>query len=166
MFVRLCLSYSEVRIYLFIVSYLFFWMGRLSCAVSLHSHTHTHTHIRLPPDTHKIWPLSLQRVLYSIIISNEMQQWAVNILFHCNITLHISGVLYTHHQEYKKLWSQPLVKDIYPGELGGVKVKKVKKYPLIGQLPHSNVAKLELDCSLLHLVGCYNIDLWCTEPWI
>jgi hypothetical protein len=41
-----------------------------------------------------------------------MQQLAVFILFHCKITLHISGALCTHHQEYIKLLLQPLVQVI------------------------------------------------------
>jgi hypothetical protein len=41
--------------------------------------------------------------------SNEMQQVAVPILFHCKITLHVSGALCTHRQEYIKLQMQPLV---------------------------------------------------------
>ena len=36
-------------------------------------------------------------------MSNEIQQHAVYILFYCNITLHVSGVVRTHHQEYIKL---------------------------------------------------------------
>jgi len=32
-----------------------------------------------------------------------MQQYAVYILFYCNITLHVSGAVRTHHQEYIKL---------------------------------------------------------------
>jgi hypothetical protein len=39
---------------------------------------------------------------YSILIrSNKMQQYAV--IFYCKITLHVSGVHRTHHQEYIKL---------------------------------------------------------------
>ena len=36
-------------------------------------------------------------------MSNEMQQYALYILFYCKITLHVSGDFYTHHQEYMKL---------------------------------------------------------------
>jgi len=32
-----------------------------------------------------------------------MQQYAVSILFYCNITLHVSGAVRTLHQEYIKL---------------------------------------------------------------
>jgi len=33
-----------------------------------------------------------------------MQLFAVNIiLFYCRITLHVSGIFHTHHQEYIKL---------------------------------------------------------------
>ena len=32
-----------------------------------------------------------------------MQQYAVYILFYCNITLHVSGAVHTHHQECIKL---------------------------------------------------------------
>ena len=32
-----------------------------------------------------------------------MQQYAVYILFSCKITLHVSGFVHTHHQEYIKL---------------------------------------------------------------
>ena len=42
-----------------------------------------------------------------------MQQYAVYILFYCNITLHVSGNVHTHHQEYIKLQLQPLVQVIY-----------------------------------------------------
>jgi len=34
-------------------------------------------------------------------MSNEIQQYAVYILFHCSITLHVSGADRTHHQEYR-----------------------------------------------------------------
>ena len=34
-----------------------------------------------------------------------MQQYAVNILFYCKTTLHVSGAIHTHHQEYIKLWT-------------------------------------------------------------
>jgi hypothetical protein len=33
-------------------------------------------------------------------------------LFHCKITLHVSGAFYTHHQEYRKLSRRPLVQVI------------------------------------------------------
>jgi len=36
-------------------------------------------------------------------VSNEMQQYAVYILFYCKITLDVSGAFHTHHQEYIKL---------------------------------------------------------------
>jgi len=39
-----------------------------------------------------------------------MQQYAVYILFYCNIVLHVSGAVNTHHQEYIQL--QPLVQII------------------------------------------------------
>jgi Fe2+ transport system protein B len=42
-------------------------------------------------------------IIIYIVMCNEMQQWTVNILFYCSITLHVSGVLYTHRQEYKNL---------------------------------------------------------------
>ena len=32
-----------------------------------------------------------------------MQQYAVFILFYCKITLHVSGAVHNHHQEYIKL---------------------------------------------------------------
>jgi len=32
-----------------------------------------------------------------------MKQYAVYSLFSCNITLHVSGAVHTHHQEYIKL---------------------------------------------------------------
>ena len=48
-----------------------------------------------------------------------MQQYAVYILYYCNITLYVSGAVRTHHQEYIKLWLHPQV--------------------LFVQLPHSNV---------------------------
>jgi len=32
-----------------------------------------------------------------------MQKYAVYILFYCKITLHVSGVVHAHHQEYVKL---------------------------------------------------------------
>jgi hypothetical protein len=48
-------------------------------------------------------------------VSNEMQQLAVSILFHCMISLHVSGALCTHHQEYLKLDMQPLVQVIWCG---------------------------------------------------
>jgi hypothetical protein len=38
-----------------------------------------------------------------------MQQLAVYILFRCRISLHVSGAVCTHHQEYLKLHVQPLV---------------------------------------------------------
>jgi len=39
-------------------------------------------------------------------MSNEMQQHAVYILFYCKITLHVSGAVHTHHQEYIQYISQ------------------------------------------------------------
>ena len=41
-----------------------------------------------------------------------MQQYPVYILFFFKITLHVSGVIHTHHQEYVKLLLQPLVQVI------------------------------------------------------
>ena len=32
-----------------------------------------------------------------------MQQYAAYIVFYCKITLHVSGVIHTHQQEYIKL---------------------------------------------------------------
>jgi hypothetical protein len=52
----------------------------------------------------------MQQLAVSILwVSNKMQQLAVSILFHRKITLHVSGALCTHHQEYIKLQMQPLV---------------------------------------------------------
>ena len=51
-------------------------------------------------------------------MSNEMQQYAVYTLFYCKITLHVSGAVRTHHQEYIKLQLQPPVQVIYLGEFG------------------------------------------------
>jgi hypothetical protein len=55
--------------------------------------------------------------LYHFILweSNEMQQLAVCILFHCKITLHVSGAVCTHHHEYIKLQMQPLVQVMWCG---------------------------------------------------
>jgi hypothetical protein len=36
-------------------------------------------------------------------VSNEMQQLAVSLLFHCKITPHVSGAFCTYHQEYIKM---------------------------------------------------------------
>ena len=36
-------------------------------------------------------------------MSNEMQQYADYILFYYIVTLHVSGAVHTHHQEYIKL---------------------------------------------------------------
>ena len=47
-----------------------------------------------------------------------------SILFYCRITLHVSGVIHTHSQEYIKLYLQPPLQVI-----------------LSFQLPSSNVAK-------------------------
>jgi hypothetical protein len=47
--------------------------------------------------------------LFILWVSNELQQLAVSILFHCKITLHVLGAVCTHHQEYIKLQMQPLV---------------------------------------------------------
>jgi hypothetical protein len=47
-------------------------------------------------------------ILYKSV-SNKMHQLAVYILFHCRISLHVSGALCAHHQEYIKLHVQPLV---------------------------------------------------------
>jgi hypothetical protein len=44
-----------------------------------------------------------------------MQQLAVDILFHCRISLHVSGALCTYHQEYLKLHVQALVQVIECG---------------------------------------------------
>ena len=33
-----------------------------------------------------------------------------SVLFHCRVTLHVSGAFHTHHQEYIKLYLQPLVR--------------------------------------------------------
>ena len=38
---------------------------------------------------------------------------AQSILFHCRVTLHVSGAFHTHHQEYIKLYLQPAVQVIY-----------------------------------------------------
>ena len=35
-----------------------------------------------------------------------------SLLFHCRVTLHVSGVFHTHHQEYIKLYLQPPVQVI------------------------------------------------------
>jgi hypothetical protein len=48
-----------------------------------------------------------------------MQQLAVYISFHCTISLHVSGALCTHHQEYLKLHVQPLVQVIECGRYLG-----------------------------------------------
>ena len=42
-----------------------------------------------------------------------MQQHAANILFYCNITLHVSGAVHTNHQDYIKLQLQPPIQVIY-----------------------------------------------------
>ena len=60
-----------------------------------------------------------------------------SILFHCRVTLHVSGAFHTHHQEYIKLYIQPLVQVI-----------------LLLQLPSSNLAKLE--------EGSCNDNMTCT----
>jgi hypothetical protein len=51
--------------------------------------------------------------------SNEMQQQAVFISFHCNIPLHVSDAFCTHHQEYIKLQLQPPVQVMYLGDVIG-----------------------------------------------
>ena len=57
-----------------------------------------------------------------------MQLFAVNfILFYCRITLHFSGFVHAHHQEYIKLLTTASV-------TGHISL----------QLPSSNVAKLRL----------------------
>ena len=43
-------------------------------------------------------------------MSNEVQQ--KKYIFYCNITLHISGAIHTHHEEYVTLYLQPLVQVI------------------------------------------------------
>ena len=50
-----------------------------------------------------------------------------SVLFHCRVTLHVSGAFHTHHQEYIKLYLQPPVQVM-----------------LSLQLPSSKVAKFEL----------------------
>jgi len=35
-----------------------------------------------------------------------------SILFHCRVTLHVTGAFHTHHQEYIKLYLQPPVQVI------------------------------------------------------
>jgi hypothetical protein len=50
------------------------------------------------------------------------------VFIYCKITLHVSGVLRTHHQEYIKLQLQPPVQVI-----------------VSGQQPASNVTKLGLN---------------------
>ena len=42
-----------------------------------------------------------------------MQQYAVCILFYCNIALHVSGAVHAYRQEYIKLKLQPLVQVIW-----------------------------------------------------
>jgi hypothetical protein len=50
-------------------------------------------------------------------MSNEMQQQAVFILLYCNIPLHVSDAFCIHHQEYLKLYLQPLVQVMYLGDI-------------------------------------------------
>jgi hypothetical protein len=52
------------------------------------------------------------------------------------------GFSYNHHQEYKKLQSQTLVRSYILVSWEEWKVKTVKKYSLDRQLVHSNVARL------------------------
>ena len=54
-----------------------------------------------------------------------------SILFHCRVTLHVSGAFHSHHQEYIKLYLQPPVHVI-----------------LSLQLPSSKLAKFELNSIL------------------
>jgi len=63
-----------------------------------------------------------------------------SILFHCRVTLHVSGAFHTHHQGYIKLFLQPVVQVI-----------------LWLQLPSSNVAKL----AMLEAGSC-NHNMTCT----
>jgi hypothetical protein len=65
-----------------------------------------------------------------------MQQLAVSILFHCKISLNVSGALCTHHQEYLKLHMQPLVQVPY-----------TPRY-----LPTSDYLITELTCHIIWLV--------------
>ena len=62
-----------------------------------------------------------------------------SILFYCKISLHVSGVFHTHHQEYRKLQVQNPVQDIWTV-----------------QLPSSNVAKATLE------EGSCTVHLSCT----
>jgi hypothetical protein len=40
----------------------------------------------------------------------------MQIFIYCYITVHVSGVHRAHHQEYKKLYLQPLVQIVLSGE--------------------------------------------------
>ena len=48
----------------------------------------------------------------------------MQIFIYCYITLHDSGVHRVHHQEYTKLYLQPLVQIILSGEQASLNVAK------------------------------------------
>jgi len=68
-------------------------------------------------------------------MSNEMQQYAVCILFYCNITLHVSGAVHAHHQEYIKLKLQSLVKIIYRNRYNPLKSTRWSRSYLTSSRP-------------------------------
>ena len=73
--------------------------------------------------TFYLMTIAVNKIIYQQL-PNEMQNRAVYLLFR-RFTLHVSGVNYTHYQEYTKLWLQPPVLVIF-----------------CVQLPPSNMAKL------------------------
>ena len=62
--------------------------------------------------------------------------YSQSILFHCRVTLHVSGAFYTLHQEYIKVYLQPPVQVI-----------------LSLQLPSSNMAKFEFKLGHVGISG-------------
>ena len=86
-----------------------------------------------------------------------------SILYHCRVTLHVSGAFHTHHQEYIKLYLQPV--HLYTCT-GGCRYSLMYFWLWVWKAPEICRVTLhwnKIDCEQLRLWVHYNIDLRRTE---
>ena len=69
-----------------------------------------------------------------------MQVLAVVFIIHCEITLHVSGALCTHHQEYIKTVDVSQVQIIYRCGVGSVQIKGVQSRGVYFTMSRPNLA--------------------------
>jgi hypothetical protein len=86
-----------------------------------------------------------------ISIQQNATVHSIYSLFHCKFTLHVSGAIYTHHQEYKKLSSYTIGTSHCRDRLDNV-----TSNPLESILNPLN-AELNSICHLLTLLGPHHI---------